>query len=373
MENNNYLTTAQSHLSQGRVQDCLNVLKKNINSNDSLTQVLQLEIRHNNLKRKINTGTIDSEDAQLEENKISSSLLSIMANLSNGSDSSPFPKTSRSIDPKWFIIGLLTLSLLGLGYYVLSDGGNQSPDPCHNISCLNNGKCVNGTCDCPSGYMGDRCQTKVEVADPCKNINCLNGGCQTKVEVADLCKNINCLNGGICRDGACDCPSGYTGTRCQTKLSPNTFLDSRDNKSYKIKKIGSKYWMMENMRYKVPGSKCKNCITKGRHYNLAMAKKACPSGWTLPSVSDFKELLQKGGSFNGAVQLAKIDFNGRYGRSGNGNDFAGVGTFASFWTSSSQGQNGSHFFFNKKNNINITRADVQGNDQMYSCRCVKRN
>ena len=28
-----------------------------------------------------------------------------------------------------------------------------------------------------------------------------------------------CLNGGSCWDGVCVCPSGYTGTNCETKIS----------------------------------------------------------------------------------------------------------------------------------------------------------
>lgn len=34
----------------------------------------------------------------------------------------------------------------------------------------------------------------------------------------DKCKDVNCKNGGTCDAGACICPSGYTGTRCETKV-----------------------------------------------------------------------------------------------------------------------------------------------------------
>jgi hypothetical protein len=30
---------------------------------------------------------------------------------------------------------------------------------CHNVVCLNNGACFGGTCKCPTGFEGNRCQT----------------------------------------------------------------------------------------------------------------------------------------------------------------------------------------------------------------------
>jgi len=34
----------------------------------------------------------------------------------------------------------------------------------------------------------------------------------------DKCKELVCANGGVCNDGVCLCPSGYTGTQCETAL-----------------------------------------------------------------------------------------------------------------------------------------------------------
>jgi len=32
------------------------------------------------------------------------------------------------------------------------------------------------------------------------------------------CKDVSCQNGGSCNEGTCSCPTGYSGSRCETKL-----------------------------------------------------------------------------------------------------------------------------------------------------------
>lgn len=39
----------------------------------------------------------------------------------------------------------------------------------------------------------------------------------------DECKNVNCFNGGTCSGGTCTCPTGYTGSTCQTKAFIGTW------------------------------------------------------------------------------------------------------------------------------------------------------
>lgn len=67
-------------------------------------------------------------------------------------------------------------------------------DKCIDISCQNGGSCNDGTCVCPDGYSGPRCET------------------------VDPCKDVVCLNQGKCDNGKCDCPFEYEGDSCQYQL-----------------------------------------------------------------------------------------------------------------------------------------------------------
>ncbi len=173
--NQDVLQEARGLLSKGKVAACIDLLKAQVQDQEMLTQILQLEIRLGSLQNKIASGTISQQDAQLEENRISNALLLIVTNLAKPrarAEAPAAPSTSNNRIAWWAIGGLLLL--LGLSLYYITTTGQQpegepqtanvateQTDPCESITCLNGGVCNNGQCECPPGYTGDRCQTKV--------------------------------------------------------------------------------------------------------------------------------------------------------------------------------------------------------------------
>ncbi|MEM9548403.1 MAG: hypothetical protein AAGA77_20635 [Bacteroidota bacterium] len=54
-------------------------------------------------------------------------------------------------------------------------------DPCKDINCLNGGLCIEGSCDCPEGFVGAFCEQK------------------------DVCLGVTCPYDGECMEGSCIC------------------------------------------------------------------------------------------------------------------------------------------------------------------------
>lgn len=85
---------------------------------------------------------------------------------------------------------LLLISLITLlcsSYYAC-----RERDSCEGVNCLNGGICEDGNCNCPSGYTGSRCEVY--------QYNCDNN--------PSMCVHGNCQN------GICQCEPGYFGPRC---------------------------------------------------------------------------------------------------------------------------------------------------------------
>ena len=105
--------------------------------------------------------------------------------------------------------------------------------------------------------------------------------------------------------------------------SKSTFTDQRDGRVYESVRIGTQTWMAENLNYNVSSSKCydnkpENCKKYGRLYNWETARKACPSGWHLPSKGEYETLNKTVGDER--VAGRKLKAKSGWSNDGNGSD-----------------------------------------------------
>ena len=167
-----------------------------------------------------------------------------------------------------------------------------------------------------------------------------------------------------------------------------SMTDSRDNKTYKIVKIGEQTWMAENLNYEAKDSKCykdkpKNCAKYGRLYNWETAKESCPSGWHLPSGAEWEVLRNNAGGkvyelkaksgwgwFVSMSGTDKYGFSALPGGYGGSCSFGDVGDGGYWW--SSDGINSKNAYYLIRND------DISGSgwgkytkSSLYSVRCVQ--
>jgi uncharacterized protein (TIGR02145 family) len=88
------------------------------------------------------------------------------------------------------------------------------------------------------------------------------------------------------------------------------FTDTRDGKTYKTVKIGTKVWMAENLNFAADGSRCyedspDSCAKYGRLYNWEAALKACPAGYHLASDDEWTALVDYAGGEEKAGKMLK--------------------------------------------------------------------
>jgi len=154
--------------------------------------------------------------------------------------------------------------------------------------------------------------------------------------------------------------------------------------------IGFQTWMAKNLNYKVTGSKCygnaeSDCNKYGRLYDWETAKMVCPSGWHLPSVSDWGELESYVESDNGCISCAGKHLKAKNGWNSGGNgvdtygfsalpggyyggSFRGAGTHGRWWTST---DDIAYAHYRSMDDREGVQSDSSDKSYLYSVRCVQ--
>ena len=192
-------------------------------------------------------------------------------------------------------------------------------------------------------------------------------------------------------------------------LDSLTFKDPRDGGTYYLTKAGGDVWMQNNLYYQGSGVSYEwsPAVDQlfGRLYTWNEAVNACPEGWHLPSDAEFAKLagtfvkgsnFSAGETFEGAAGALMADvrfINTKmwaywpdvkitneskfsaipvgYGIEQNtSRRFTGTNSYAVFWTSNDDGNNGLYrYIYVDKNNLFCSKGDKES--FRASVRCVK--
>ena len=153
-----------------------------------------------------------------------------------------------------------------------------------------------------------------------------------------------------------------------SKVSNDSVLkDTRDGETYKIVKIGDRIWMAENLRFSTANSKCykddpNNCKEYGALYMLSEAKNACPTGWRLPTATEWpKESKDNFVTNYAGTYYAKLTL------------FGGIDVSAHFWTSSTDAQKDDCpiKILTGKDSAQLKSTCAENANDLLSIRCVK--
>lgn len=176
-----------------------------------------------------------------------------------------------------------------------------------------------------------------------------------------------------------------------------TFVDNRDNQTYKWVKIGEQTWMAENLNYNSKGSVYYNndsVHSFGRLYNYESLKGIdsvgiCPDGWYIPSLNDWNKLLNfigrqfasdklKSKSFKGGTDIYGFGSlpNGRYLPPDSKDKtktllFENQGTHSYYWSSTERDNYTMWSFFLYSDVSTVSKIDGDKNNGM-SIRCIKK-
>ncbi|MEO9871451.1 FISUMP domain-containing protein [Ekhidna sp.] len=167
-----------------------------------------------------------------------------------------------------------------------------------------------------------------------------------------------------------------------------TYTDPRDGTVYKtITFIREQHgtfiertWYAENAKFYVEGSKTYNNTPEygnqfGRLYNYEQANRACPEGWHVPTIHEWKHLFHFFGGWHHSgkylVAGKESDMDMMFGGFGQpGGEFKGIGVHGNWWDNELKDSNSAGIITLKKGDEDIYHSRV-GDSHYLSCRCVK--
>jgi len=183
-----------------------------------------------------------------------------------------------------------------------------------------------------------------------------------------------------------------------TSAKSGTFKDSRNGQTYKwVRLKDGKKWMAQNLNYKTNDSwwykNDKSNGTKyGRLYTWKAAKKACPSGWRLPSDDEWwkmasyygkaynsrngQEINKKGNAgemvYKALIQEGHSGFFALLGgaRYSTNDNFKGLDSNGDYWSGDEKSSLNA-YSYNFRDSFNSLRRNEHDKNWAFSCRCIQ--
>lgn len=177
---------------------------------------------------------------------------------------------------------------------------------------------------------------------------------------------------------------------CSAAYGQGEFTDKRDGNVYRTVTVNGVTWMAENLRFKAKHEALyydndpNNAREYGMLYDWKSATTACPSGWHLPSGTEFRNLsdhFQHHDSWRKSSRDSlsiEIQLGGMQDHEGT---FSEIDESGYYWTSTEYDRHSAEYFsYLIIDNMAVTdisrRADIEdiegtSKSDKYSVRCIK--
>lgn len=143
-------------------------------------------------------------------------------------------------------------------------------------------------------------------------------------------KHLSCMLGLLVAAMLLACSEdSSSNANSESSSNATSFKDPRDGISYRIVTIGDQTWMAENLMFVESDGKGSGLAWRG-YYGPSKITSVCPSGWHLPSLSEWEILIETVGGWSVAGKMLKS--NSGWYANGNGTDSYGFNASPSgYW------------------------------------------